>query len=189
VFTLNYDMVLEGVLASSRHPCFSGFKASAGREWRNAFPAPVPPPGSVRLYKLHGSVNWYQMRRRVIEMPAEVTGVTTRTGPAETMMIYPMTQKVVYSEPHLTLFHHFARALREAKRCLIIGCSLRDDLVCSTLAFAARERPGLRFVFCGSPASIADNPWLKLLHKRFTVMDNRFGEDAFLGGTQRAPRF
>jgi len=180
VFTLNYDMVVEGVLSSSRHGCFTGFRTSGNREWHNAFPSPVAPKGSVRLYKLHGSVNWFQMGRKVIELPAGITSITTSAGAAQNMLIYPITQKLVYGEPHLTLFHHFARALRAARLCLIIGCSLRDDLVSSTLAFAARDRPDLRFIFCGSPDAVAANTWLKPFSRRFLVMERRFGDDAFL---------
>lgn len=179
VFTLNYDTVIERVLASLRRRYSTGFRTAGEHEWSGLFPR-NPPEHSVRLYKLHGSVNWFELGTRAVEMPVDITGVSTHAGPAPSMMIYPLTQKLTYDEPHLTLFHHFSRALKSAGRCMIIGCSLRDELVSSILAFAARERRDLRFIFCGSEQCIESNHWLKRFRRRFTVMDRRFGDDGFL---------
>ncbi len=179
VFTLNYDTVLERVLTSMGRSYFTGFKMSGNPEWRNSFSDQLP-ERSIRLYKLHGSVNWFEVRKRAVELPVGITAITTPAGPARNMMVYPLTQKIAYDEPHLTLFSHFSRAIRKTTLCLIIGCSLRDELVSSTLAFAARDRPDLRFIFCGSEDCIRTNYWLKRFRRRFTVMDRQFGDDGFL---------
>ncbi len=180
IFTLNYDTVIERVLAANQKQCSTGFTTTGERTWSNTFPKPAA-PGSVRLFKLHGSVNWFKVETNVIEMPHVVTAVTTTTGQAQSMLIYPITHKVTYDEPHLTLLHHFSRGLRAAKFCLIIGCSLRDDVVSSALAFAARDRRDLQFIFCGSGDRIKSNHWLKRFSGRFRVMRHHFGEDDFLG--------
>ena len=180
IFTLNYDTVIERVLAANQKQCSTGFTTTGERTWSNSFPKPAA-PGSVRLFKLHGSVNWFKVETNIIEMPHVVTAITTTTGQAQSMLIYPITHKVTYDEPHLTLLHHFSRGLRAAKFCLIIGCSLRDDVVSSALAFAARDRRDLQFIFCGSGDRIKSNQWLKRFTGRFKVMRHRFGEKEFLG--------
>ena len=180
IFTLNYDTIIEGVLAANQRQCSTGFTTTGDRAWADSFPKGTPSAESVRLFKLHGSVNWFKLETNINEMPPLVTGVTTPTGQAQSMLIYPITHKVTYDEPHLTLLHHFSRGLRAAEFCLIIGCSLRDDFVSSALVFAARDRRALHFIFCGAEARISSNPWLSRFRKRFTVMEHRFGAKGFL---------
>lgn len=179
IFTLNYDTVIERVLAANDKEFSTGFSRTGDRPWRNNFPESAA-PGSVRLFKLHGSVNWFKVETNVVEMPVGVTGITTTAGQAQSMLIYPITHKVAYDEPHLSLLHHFSRGLRAAKICLIIGCSLRDDIVSSALAFAARDQADLKFVFCGSKARVDSNRWLTEIRERIWVMEHRFGDDGFL---------
>ena len=61
VFTTNYDLLIEQAFETTRTPFFDGFSGS-----RNAFfdlqavEEDVIPNRWVRLWKLHGSINWFQ---------------------------------------------------------------------------------------------------------------------------------
>jgi hypothetical protein len=80
------------------------------------------PPGSsfiVKLYKLHGSLDWRHENDAVQEVAAdEYVG--------RNVVIYPV-RKPVMDEPFKTLFELFERRLDESQVCVVIGSSLRDE--------------------------------------------------------------
>ncbi len=82
------------------------------------------PPGNlfiVKLYKLHGSLDWRRENTVVQEVAAdEYVG--------RNVVIYPV-RKPIIEEPFKTLFDFFKRRLRESSVSVIIGSSLRDDYI------------------------------------------------------------
>src|ERR1700690_676047 len=60
VFTTNYDLLLEQAFEGARVPYFDGF-AGARRPFFDlrSMEEDVLPPRWARLWKLHGSINWY----------------------------------------------------------------------------------------------------------------------------------
>ena len=105
----------------------------------------------VRLYKLHGSVIWYQSDRGgYIKLPvmtkeSEIRLVTGEK--AENLMLYPM-QKWDYAEPLLELLVEIKHRL-ESETCkflIIVGYSFRDDHIRRLLWDAARRNRGLNCI-------------------------------------------
>lgn len=157
LFTLNYDPVIEMFCQSKGIPRSCGF-LSLGQEsvWRNDFTIPQPKssPG-IRLYKIHGSVSWKGFEDRVVETllfgPGTVRDLSGH--PAKDMLIYPVTGKIFYGEPYFTLINHFRQALLNARCCLIIGFSYRDEMIVDLLRFTCRENSSIRFIHCGMAKS------------------------------------
>ncbi|MDE0331165.1 MAG: SIR2 family protein, partial [Nitrospinae bacterium] len=65
LFTVNYDLLLENALESMRVPYFDGFVGTLQARFHTELVEGLPgsddlvmPPYFVRLWKLHGSVNW-----------------------------------------------------------------------------------------------------------------------------------
>jgi hypothetical protein len=105
----------------------------------------------IRLYKLHGSVMWYQTDRGdYIKIPimTEESKIQLITGEkAENLMLYPM-QKWDYAEPFLELSVGIKRLL-ESETCkylIVIGYSLRDEQIIRILWDAARKNRDLHII-------------------------------------------
>lgn len=153
LFTLNYDPVIEMFCKRNKIPRSCGF-VPHGQEfvWRNDFTFSqqnIFP--RIRLHKVHGSVTWKGFQNRVVESPLFGAGVLRDLSgqPAEDMMIYPVISKIFYGEPYFTLINHFRQALLNARCCLIIGFSYRDEMIVDLLRFACRENNHIRFTHCG----------------------------------------
>ena len=102
----------------------------------------------IRLYKLHGSVVWYQSDRGgYIKLPimAGKSRIQLIYGDkAEDLMLYPM-QKWDYAEPLLELLVHIKHLL-ESETCkflIVVGYSFRDEHITKILWGAARKNKDL----------------------------------------------
>ncbi len=162
LFTVNYDLLLETALESFRVPYFDGFvgtvrarfhtelvegKAGSDREWMPAF--------FVRLWKLHGSVNWvWQEDRQIIRL-----GQSVPEG--DVAAIYPSDTKYEESRrvPFVVLQDRLRRSLHEPETLVVIaGYSFSDDHLNDLIFDAASRRQRSEFVvFCYSdiPAALA----------------------------------
>jgi hypothetical protein len=183
LFTVNYDLLLETGLEHRRVPYFDGFVGTlqarfhtelvedgpeAGREWVPAF--------FVRLWKLHGSVNWaWQDGQQIVRLGQPVT-----TGRAAA--IYPSDTKYEESRrvPFVVLHDRLRRSLQQPETLVrITGYSFSDAHLNELIYDAAARRERSEFVvFCHSeiPASLAD---------RATATPNLqvvSGREAILGG-------
>jgi hypothetical protein len=63
IFTLNHDLLPESLLAESSIPFADGFGAAEGHV-RYFDPKVYESNCKVRLFKLHGSVNWFRFRKK-----------------------------------------------------------------------------------------------------------------------------
>jgi hypothetical protein len=111
----------------------------------------------IRLYKIHGSVMWYQSDRGgYIKLPVMVreNKVQLITGEkAENLMLYPM-QKWDYAEPLLELLVEIKHLL-ESESCkylIVVGYSFRDDHITRILWDVARKNRELHLLLIGPNA-------------------------------------
>jgi len=105
----------------------------------------------IRLYKIHGSVMWYQSDRGgYIKLPVMVreNKVQLINGEkAENLMLYPM-QKWNFAEPILELLVEMKHIL-ESESCkflIVVGYSFRDDHITRILIDAARKNRELQLI-------------------------------------------
>ena len=131
VFTTNYDLLMEQALERYRVPYFDGF---AGVSKPLFDPRTMEdddlPIRWVRLWKLHGSINWYESDNREI-----FRGTTNESGTRR--VIHPSHLKYHESRrmPYLAMIDRLRDFLKDRTSVLIIcGYSFRDDHINDTLA-------------------------------------------------------
>ena len=184
-FTVNYDLLLESALERWRVPYFDGFvgtirarfhtelvegTALSDGEWMPAF--------FVRLWKLHGSVNWaWQEDRQLVRLGQPVPkGLAAAIYPSDTK--YEESRRV----PFIVLQDRLRRALHEPETLLIIvGYSFGDSHLNELIFDAATRRERNEFIaFCYS--EIPD-----VLAQRAAITPNLqvvSGHEAIIGGVR-----
>ena len=185
VFTVNYDLLLETALERLRVPYFDGFVGTlrarfhtelvegmlgTDGEWMPAF--------FVRVWKLHGSVNWaWEDDKQIVRLGHPITdGLTAAIYPSDTK--YEESRRV----PFIVLQDRLRRAMHQPETLVIIsGYSFGDDHLNELIFDAATRRERSEFVvFCYShiPEPLA---------KRAAIAPNLqvlTGREAILGGVR-----
>jgi hypothetical protein len=185
LFTVNYDLLLETALERLRVSYFDGFVGhlrarfqtelveatpGADREWVPAF--------FVRLWKLHGSVNWaWEDDQQIVRLGQPVTA-------GRAAAIYPSDTKYEESRrvPFVVLLDRLRRALHLPETLVIVsGYSFSDAHLNELLFDAAIRRERSEIVtFCYSTIPEA-------LAERATTTPNLqviSGREAILGGVR-----
>jgi hypothetical protein len=124
LFTTNYDLLFEQALERVRVPYFDGF-VGAHRPFFDAaaLDRDKLPPRWLRLWKLHGSINW----RRDEKGSVYRTFVTENESPT---LIHPSHLKYDESRkmPYLAMIDQFRGFLRKRRATLVIcGFSFGDE--------------------------------------------------------------
>ncbi len=133
VYTTNYDLVLEAAFESESVMYFDGFVGSMSPQFQPAAIDPVmwnvskevrPPNSWVRLWKLHGSINWDAKK-------CDDQLIVRRTpNKVEACLIYPSSTKYVDSRrlPFIVLQDKFRRSLYSEKVTIVIlGYGFGDE--------------------------------------------------------------
>lgn len=155
VFTTNYDLTLETALELHSVPYFDGFiGALRARFHTELVEAKVEdihnwlPSFLLRVWKLHGSVNW----EWVNESKAEVVRLGTAVGDETPAAIYPSDAKYDESRrvPFIVLQDRFRRALHQPETLMIIsGYSFNDEHINEMIYSAIKRRPRSEYIaFC-----------------------------------------
>ncbi|HET9768530.1 MAG TPA: SIR2 family protein [Thermoanaerobaculia bacterium] len=149
IFTINYDLLLETGLEDLGVPYFDGFVGTMAGQFRPELVDSLDssegayrlPATFVRLWKLHGSVNWEEIvvdgRRRIIRR-----GIVIKEG--ATAAIYPSDEKYDQSRrvPFVVLMDRLRRALSMPETLtLVAGYSFGDQHLNEMLFDAARAHP------------------------------------------------
>lgn len=131
VVSLNYDCLIDDALCSSAGSRFAAGRGGYGVEisrgaamWRGHAPGPVP-DGSIKLLKLHGSLNW---DRAEVPLPLRLD----LYDPVAAGVIQPpLTNKPITDEPFNSIWKQARIATQTARRLIVIGYSMpvADGLV------------------------------------------------------------
>jgi hypothetical protein len=191
LFTINYDLLLETALDKLGVPYFDGFvgtlqarfytdlvEATRGRdeEWVPSF--------FVRLWKLHGSVNWiWDDDHQIVRLGQPVSEGAAAIYPSDTK--YQESRRV----PFVVLQDRLRRSLHEPETLLIVSGYSFSDADLNELIFdaAARRARSEFIVFCHSKLP-------EVLVERAASMPNLqavTGDEAILGGLRanwKAPK-
>lgn len=165
LFTVNYDLLLESALEALGVPYFDGFVGALRARFRTELVEALPsdtdpwlPSFLVRLWKLHGSVNWAWEEGDRAEVVRQ-GGPVSEDQPAA---IYPSDAKYDESRrvPFVVLQDRLRRALHHPETLVLVsGYSFGDQHLNELLFDAARRRPRSELVaFCHDaiPASLAE---------------------------------
>jgi len=184
LFTVNYDLLLETALERRRIPYFDGFVGALQARFHTELvegsrgkTEECVPAFFVRLWKLHGSVNWLWEEQSIVRLGQPVAeGLAAAIYPSDAK--YDESRRV----PFVVLQDRFRRALQEPETLVIIaGYSFGDDHLNELIFDAAAGRERSEFVaFCHS--NIPD-----VLSKRASNTPNLqvvSGTEAILGGVR-----
>jgi SIR2-like domain len=165
LFTVNYDLLLESALEAIGVPYFDGFIGALRARFRTELVEAATaksdeslPAFLVRLWKLHGSVNWAWesgARSEVVRLGAPVAD----NQPAA---IYPSDAKYDESRrvPFVVLQDRLRRALNHPETLMLIsGYAFGDAHLNEMLFDAARRRPRselIAFCFGSIPDELAE---------------------------------
>jgi hypothetical protein len=183
LFTVNYDLLLETGLEHLRVPYFDGFVGSLQARFHTELVEATPgvdeecvPRFFVRLWKLHGSVNWaWGEDQQILRRGQPVAeGVPAAIYPSDAK--YEESRRV----PFVVLQDRLRRALQQPETLVLItGYSFSDNHLNEMLFDAAARRERSEFLaFCHSqiPAVLssraATTPNLQVIG----------GREAILGG-------
>ena len=157
IFTTNYDILLERALEMARVPVFDGF-VGAYRPY--FFPECIDNdswlPGAqwVRLWKLHGSVNWLRdtdFDKRIVRVQPHLSGE----------LILPSQRKYDESrkQPYVAYMDRLSRVLNTDHSLLItLGYGFGDDHINSILYSSLDNRSNANLVaLCYGDLSVADS--------------------------------
>lgn len=185
IFTVNYDLLLETALERLRVPYFDGFVGTLRARFHIELVENIPgsdgesvPAFFVRLWKLHGSVNWaWQDDQQIVRLGQPVAeGAAAAIYPSDTK--YEESRRV----PFVVLQDRLRRALHQPETLVIVaGYSFNDAHLNELLFDAAARRERSEFiVFCYSVIP-------EVLANRASTTPNLqvvSGREAILGGVR-----
>ncbi|MDP3819096.1 MAG: SIR2 family protein [Methylotenera sp.] len=141
IFTTNYDLLTEQGLEDSEVPYFDGFVGSRRSFFDlRAVEDSLIPTHWTRLWKIHGSINWYQEiieEQRTVYRSSEVKEDASH-------LIYPSHLKYEESRkmPYLALIDQLNRFLRKKSSFLILsGYSFADNHLNDAIVNALKANP------------------------------------------------
>lgn len=153
IFTSNYDLLMEQALEESRVPYFDGFVGSDRTFFDiGSIEQDVLPPRWARLWKVHGSVNWWQTTAGRVERRAK------RVDDNDRRVIYPTHLKYDESRrmPYLAMLDRLRAFLSQGQVVLVTcgysfvdqhindailqGLSSNPNAICFGLLFGDRAK-------------------------------------------------
>lgn len=183
LFTPNYDLLLETALEKLRVPYFDGFVGNLQARFHTELvegtreaEGECVPSFFLRLWKLHGSVNWQRLDN------GEIVRLGQPVGSGSPAAIYPSDTKYEESRrvPFVVLHDRLRRALQQPETLVLIaGYSFSDAHLNELIFDAATRRERSEFiVFCyeGIPEGLGDRA------KTTPNLQVVAGEEAILGG-------
>lgn len=146
LFTTNYDILMEQALEDLEIPYFDGFTGSHRSFFDlRAVEDNLIPIHWSRLWKIHGSINWYQKltanQKRVFRSSEIRTEITLGE---ESHLIYPSHLKYEESRkmPYLALIDQLSRFIRKKSSFLILsGYSFSDGHINDAIINALKANP------------------------------------------------
>jgi hypothetical protein len=144
LFTLNYDACIENALTAGDIKFVNGFD-DAGVWSPLCFTADVP----VRLYKLHGSLDWVDDQIYglcSLQFPRHERADTFETDFVRPLLIFGTAHKLSAREPFLTLAYHFSQRVLRTKVLVIVGYSFGDEYVNQIIEQGLKKNADLRVV-------------------------------------------
>ena len=163
IFTVNYDLLLEGALEQMHVPYFDGFIGTLNAKFYTELVESLPgsdsetmPSFLVRLWKLHGSLNW------IWDSDDQIVRIGRAAPYDSPAAIYPSDTKYDESRriPFLVLHDRFRRSLHQPETLVLIsGYSFSDDHLNEQIFDAAtrRERSEfIAFLYSDIPPALAE---------------------------------
>jgi hypothetical protein len=138
IFTTNYDLLLEEAFEALKVPYFDGFVGTRFPFFDlRAVEDGLIPNHWTRVWKIHGSINWYLKKNKDVYRSTSLNG-------SDSYIIHPSHLKYDQSRkmPYLALIDRLNKFLRQNSAVLIMsGYSFSDDHLNDTILNALRANP------------------------------------------------
>jgi hypothetical protein len=158
IFTTNYDICFEEYCKEKGLILIDGFplSPSKGRDyvWEGSnFDKFAPDKNKTQmiLFKLHGSVTWYEERGVIKFLGASLH--LNGKGSIKNAIIYPAKNKIALGDPFFTAYDYFQRCLDRASVAIFIGYSFRDYDTVTKIKSAFKYNPKLKVLVLSLHAS------------------------------------
>lgn len=178
IFSLNYDLLAETALQNIGEPMVNGFKD--GR-WN---PMLFQATDEIRLYKLHGSLDWVDDEMHGIcslrfDRHPKAEDFEVQKPP---LLIFGTDSKLTGKDPFLSLVHAFSDQLRTAQVLVVIGYSFSDQYINDIIEQRMRDNVPLRLILASPRADDIkqSRPFLENSPRVKTI--NEGAEDALNSG-------
>jgi hypothetical protein len=133
LFTTNYDLILEYYWCEIvQFALDTNFAWNESRRMnildsRNIL---AEQTGKIKLFKLHGSINWQIEGRTkdIVEISEGGSSLMGRKYIGE-LMLYPIAEKQLYLEPFISMLVRLNRELQKKNIWLVIGYSFNDPVI------------------------------------------------------------
>lgn len=139
IFTTNYDLLMEDALESLEIPYFDGFVGGKRSFFDlRAVENNLIPIHWTRLWKIHGSINWYQEEIRGNKRIIRSSEIKEEAS----HLIYPSHLKYDQSRkmPYLALIDKLSRFIKQKSSLLILlGYSFNDEHINDTIINALKS--------------------------------------------------
>lgn len=184
IFTTNYDLLIELACDESQIVAINGFEGIFLRRWNprcfdydigkatNHIQTPRFEPSArhIRLYKLHGSLSWFEENGQFTE--EKETARLKRTP----LVIYPSRLKYAESirPPFDWLFRRFGAVLSEARLLICIGYRFADENLNQYIFASLNNGLSLLALSKGPIDALADrskHPRVSLINEQSTIID------------------
>jgi len=188
IFTTNYDRCIEIYCKERDITLNRGFKydKSKGKPIlcthplnSNEFYHSLNDDG-IRLFKLHGSIDWIKIGNDVSESPILATrGDRTIDGEEieDELMIYPGKGKDIWRDPLFDLFWFFRKDLEFTKFCLVIGYSFRDHSINNIFFDVVKRNPRLEIILLDPDAKDIVDKCLGPIKDNVIPIEGEFGDE------------
>ena len=138
IYTTNYDLSLEQAMEEQLVPYFDGFVGSDSAFLDlDSMAEDDLPPRWARLWKIHGSINWWMTAKKKIRRSRDEVG-------GEQLLIYPSHLKYDQSRqmPYYAMLDRLRVFLR-SNQCVLITCgySFGDDHINAVIAQGLSGNP------------------------------------------------
>ena len=179
IFTTNYDICFEEYGKTKGFELIDGFSLTQlGREfiWKednydNLKPANVKK--YLILFKLHGSVTWYDDTGIIKYFTAPIHRASNEK--IKNVIIYPAKNKIALDNPFFTAYDYFQRCLDRAQIGIFIGYSFRDYDTVTKIKSALTFNSNLKILILSPSAPEIISVHFQDFQKRMIPLPFKFG--------------
>ena len=173
IFTTNYDRSVETFLVRRGLSFSDGFQLDGVGD--HIFTGNWG--GGTNLYKMHGSINYYQREDgRIVRSDAPLGNVDAYGREIKgRMMIYPTGEKYSSRSPFYEYLGQLRQALFAEQVCIVIGYSFRDVPINNAFLDGIQRNTNLVILVVGPTADKVVGRLDKSMSKRITILNEAFG--------------
>jgi hypothetical protein len=132
LFTTNYDLGLENYWCNQEKGIETNFEYNTNKKMSilNSDKILLEEEGKIKLFKLHGSINWQieGKSNEIVEVNERGSSLLGRNYVGE-LMLYPIAEKQLYLEPYISMFVRLNRELEKKNTWVVIGYSFNDQVI------------------------------------------------------------